>query len=76
MCNQKSDKEGSELFYPNISAERAKRKMSAGALADKLHVSRKTLYNWENSGKIPQTALETMAELFDCTIDYLLEGGE
>jgi len=61
------------LFYPNIAAERARRKMSTQDLADALNVTRKTIYNWESSGKIPDVALEKMADLFHCTIDYLLE---
>lgn len=64
------------MFYPNIAAERAKRRMSVDALAENLGVTRKTIYNWESAGKIPQAALEKMADLFGCTIDYLLEGGE
>lgn len=66
------------MFYPNIAAERAKRKMSIDAMADYLGVTRKTIYNWETAGKIPQGALIKMADLFGCTIDYLLEteGGE
>lgn len=69
-----ADKEGGEnLFYPNIAAERAKRKMSIDTLAEKIGVTRKTIYNWENAGNIPQTALEKMADLFGCTTDYLLE---
>ena len=61
------------MFYPNIAAERAKRKMSLDAMAEKLGVTRKTIYNWENSGSIPQKSVEKMAEMFDCSIDYLLE---
>lgn len=61
------------MFYPNIAAERAKRKMSVDALAAALGVSRKTIYNWENNGKIPQAQLEKMADLFQCSTDYLLE---
>jgi len=69
-----ADKEGGEnLFYPNIAAERAKRKMSIDTMAEKIGVSRKTIYNWETAGNIPQTALEKMADLFGCTTDYLLE---
>ena len=66
------------MFFPNIAAERAKRKMSQDVLAEKLGVTRKTIYNCENSGHIPQSALEKMADIFDCTIDYLLvrEEGE
>lgn len=60
------------MFYPNIAAERAKRKMSMDALAEKIGVTRKTIYNWESAGSIPQSALEKMADLFGCSIDYLL----
>lgn len=64
---------GENLFYPNIAAERAKRRMSLDSLATQLGVTRKTLYNWENSGFIPQKSLEKMAELFNCSTDYLME---
>lgn len=58
--------------YPNIEAERARHGMTVDAFAAALGVSRKTIYNWTNRGDIPQQALERMAELFGCTIDYLL----
>ena len=45
------------MKYPNIEAERARRGMSADALAQQLGVSRKTLYNWIANGSIPATAL-------------------
>lgn len=61
------------MFYPNITAERAKRKMSQDELAKELGVTRKTIYNWENSGRIPRKKLIKMAEIFDCSIDYLLD---
>ncbi len=60
------------MKYPNIAAERAKREMTLEQLAASLGVTRKTVYNWEKNGKIPQTALEKMAEIFNCSIDYLL----
>ena len=60
------------MRYPNIEAERARADMSAEALAQKLGVTRKTLYNWVNNGNIPQSALERMAAIFCCSIDYLL----
>ncbi len=60
------------MLYPNIAAERAKRRMSLESLARHLGVTRKTVYNWEHSGNIPQWALEKMAELFECSMDYLL----
>lgn len=64
------------MFYPNIAAERAKRKMSVDALAVELGVTRKTIYNWETQGKIPQKYVEKMCDLFNCTAAYLLEVSE
>jgi len=60
------------MFFPNIAAERAKRRMSVDAMAAKLGVTRKTIYNWETSGKIPRSAVEKMSEIFNCPVDYLL----
>ncbi len=60
------------MRYPNIDAERARCGISKDALASALGVSRKTLYNWESNGAIPQSALEAMASIFKCSIDYLL----
>lgn len=60
------------MLYPNIAAERAKRDMSLEVMAKELGVTRKTVYNWERAGKIPQSALEKMSDLFGCSIDYLL----
>lgn len=64
------------MLYPNIAAERAKRRMSLETMANELGVSRKTLYNWECAGNIPQSALEKMSEMFGCSIDYLLGRGQ
>lgn len=60
------------MKYPNIEAERARSGMSQEAFAEQLGVTRKTLYNWVSRGQIPQPALEKMAQLFNCSIDYLL----
>lgn len=60
------------MKYPNIDAERARAGMSKEELAERLGVSRKTLYNWMSEGKIPQSALETMSKMFGSSIDYLL----
>lgn len=60
------------MKYPNIDAERARRNMSLDTLAQILGVTRKTIYNWISAGHIPQSSLEKMADLFDCSIDYLL----
>lgn len=64
------------MFYPNIAAERAKRKMSVGDLAQALGVTRKTIWNWEHNGKIPQEQVEKMTAMWNCTADYLLEAAE
>lgn len=63
------------MRYPNIEAERARSGMSKEVLAKALGVSRKTLHNWVSTGNIPQSALERMAVMFNCTIDYLLGRG-
>ena len=60
------------MKYPNIEAERARNGYTAEELAKILGVSRKTLYNWTESGNIPSSALIRMADTFGCTIDYLL----
>lgn len=59
--------------FPNIEAERAKRGWSIKTLMQKINVkSRKTYNNWCLNGKIPQNKLEKMADLFECSVDYLL----
>lgn len=60
------------MKYPNIDAERARKGMSNDRLAEELGITRKTLYNWMDKGNIPLSALIRMADLFGCTIDYLL----
>lgn len=60
------------MFFPNIAAERARRKMTVDMMAEKLGVTRKTIYNWETSGNIPQDALVKMSKIFNCSVDYLL----
>ncbi len=61
-----------EMKYPNIEAERARRGWSATKLCEQLGVNRKTYYNWTRKGHIPQSKLEKLAELFECSTDYLL----
>lgn len=60
------------MKYPNIDAERARKGFSNDSLAEKLGVTRKTLYNWMDKGNIPVSALIQMADIFGCSIDYLL----
>lgn len=59
--------------YPNINAERVRNGLTMEALANKLGVTRKTVYNWMAHGNIPQSKLEAMSAMFHCSIDYLLE---
>ncbi len=59
--------------YPNINAERVRMGLTVEDLAIRLGVTRKTVYNWMAHGKIPQSKLEMMAQMFHCSIDYLLE---
>ena len=61
------------MLYPNINAERSRRKLTIEELAKALGVTRKTVYNWMVHVNIPQSKLEKMAEMFDCSIDYLLQ---
>ena len=60
------------MRYPNIDAERSRKGMTYGELAQELGVCRKTLYLWVSDGRIPQSALEKMSHIFGCSIDYLL----
>lgn len=62
-------------MYPNIDAERARNGMSVELLSKALGVTRKTYYNWLSKGKIPQSKLEAMADLFHVSVDYLLSNG-
>lgn len=61
------------LLYPNINAERCRRKLTIEEFARELGVTRKTVYNWMVRGNIPQSKLEKMADMFNCSIDYLLQ---
>lgn len=60
-------------MYPNIEAERVRKGMSQDELIRELgYKERKTYYNWLSSGNIPESVLVKMADIFDCSIDYLL----
>lgn len=60
------------MVYPNIAAERARYGLSVDDLASKLGVTRKTVYNWEMAGRIPESALLAMSKMFGVSINYLL----
>jgi len=59
-------------MYPNIEAERARKGLSQEELAEMLGVTRKTYYNWLVKGRIPQSKLVRMADIFEVSVEYLL----
>lgn len=60
-------------MYPNIDAERARKKMSQERLCEQLNISTRTFRNWmSGETEIPANALILMSEIFGCSIDYLL----
>lgn len=61
------------MQYCIIEAERIKRQMSRDDLAKALGVSRRTISNWQNgSTELPLSKLLSMAQMWNCSIDYLL----
>ncbi len=62
-----------KMRYPNIEAERARKGMSVEEMTTSLGVCSKTYYNWCANGKIPQSKLEALADMFGVTTDYLLK---
>lgn len=62
------------VIYSAIEAERARNRLTKEELANKIGISNKTYYNWLNGiSPIPSTALIEMANMFNVSIDYLLE---
>lgn len=59
--------------YPNIEAERIRMGLSQTEIICRLgYKERRTYYNWLKSGNIPIPVLVKMADMFDCSVDYLL----
>ena len=57
----------------NIASERARLDMSQDQLGEVLSVSRDMVSRWETGRTpVPSTALVTMADMFGCTLDYLM----
>ena len=59
-------------MFPNIDAEQGRSKINNTKLANMLNIDRKTLGKWKRDGMIPASALIKMAEIFNCSTDYLL----
>lgn len=61
----------------NIASERTKLGLSQEALAEKLGVSRDSVKDWESGETaIRSTVLIRMADLFGCSLDYLMRRTE
>ena len=64
------------MVLPVIEAERIKHRMSREDLAKALHVSRRTVSNWQRGAtKLPLSKLLALAALWGCSTDYLLGRG-
>ena len=57
----------------NIEAERGRAGMSKLDLCRRLEITDKTYRRYISGGAIPSNKLLLMADLFDCSVDYLLE---
>ena len=60
------------VMYPNIETERIHYGLSQEELSEKIGITRKCYYNLQTSGRIPASKISEMADLFDCSADYLL----
>ena len=59
----------------NIYRLRTEKNMSQGDLADALEVSRQSVSKWENNSAVPELdKLKKMSQLFDVTLDELVNG--
>lgn len=60
-----------------IKDERLKKNINQPELAKLMNVTKQTVSNWENGHRIPEAnTLKALADLFDCSVDYLLSRTE
>jgi transcriptional regulator with XRE-family HTH domain len=60
-------------MYRNIEAERARNDYTIEELAKVLGIGEKTFRNWRDNEKVLDgTMLVKLADLFGCSVDYLL----
>lgn len=60
-------------YGPYIKKARESRRMTQQELADRLHVSKQTVSNWETSVSNPELSnFEQIAKILDVSADYLL----
>lgn len=56
-----------------LREERIKKNLNQPELAKILNVTKQTVSNWENNNRVPDVlTLEKLADLYDCSVDYLL----
>ena len=61
-----------EKFKISLAAARVNAKMTQREAAEKMHVSNKTLNNWENGrADIPFAALETLSRIYGIPKEYI-----
>lgn len=61
------------MFSERLKTERKAKKWTQQQLADKLHIARSNVSNWEaNNNGISTELLQSLADLFGCSTDYLL----
>ncbi len=60
------------MQFKNIEVEQVRAGFTQEEVAKRLDITRKTYRNWIDGGSIPATKLCEMADLFGCSIDYLL----
>lgn len=61
------------MVLRNIEAERGRNGLSKEALSKQLGITAKTYNGYINGTPIPSTILVKMSELFECSLDYLME---
>lgn len=57
----------------NIASERKRLGITQSELAERVGVNAKTVSNWErHANKMPADKIAELADIFNCSIDYLL----
>jgi len=60
-------------FSENLKKLRKNKKMSQEILAEKIGVSRQSIYNWENNLAIPKiTDILLICDIFGCELNFLI----
>lgn len=62
-----------DKLVERLKQERLKLAYNQPELAHRMNVSKQTVSNWENGNRTPDIeTLSSLADLFDCSVDYLL----